>query len=213
MPDEGGDSVAINFVGPLLLDNSFNMICLMTDHLGSDIQLIPTVTTLTAEQMALSLPQVCFNMLNTVNASMAFSGFQLKIGHSPRLILPILNLLLMELGDTKEAVNTASLIEQITVNVQDAKDTLTAAKISQAYYANAHRGVEDVFVVGDLVMLSMFNCQHKYKKKGELRVVKFFPQWDSPYQVTKAFPKSSSYVLDMQNAPQECASYHTSELK
>ena len=115
-----------------------------------------------------SLPQVHFNMLNTVNASMGFLGFQLKIGCSPRLIPPVLNLLPMELSGTKEAVNTASLIKQITVNVQDAKDALAAAKISQAYYANAHHGVEDVFVIGDLVMLSTFNCRHEYKKKGEL---------------------------------------------
>ena len=53
VPDERGDSVAINFVGPLPLDDRFNMICSMTNWLGSDIQIIPTVTTLTMEQMAL----------------------------------------------------------------------------------------------------------------------------------------------------------------
>ena len=42
IPDEWGDHVAIDFVGPLSLDNGFNMICMMTCHLGSDIQLIPT---------------------------------------------------------------------------------------------------------------------------------------------------------------------------
>ena len=160
-----------------------------------------------------SLPRVRFNMLNTVNASMGFLGFQLKMGHLPRLIPPILNLLLMELSGTKEAVDAASLIEGIAVNVQDAKDALAAAKVSQAYYANAHHGVKDVFVVGDLVMLSTSNCRCKYEKKGELRVAKFFLRWDGPYRITKAFPESSSYVLDMQNAPHKCVSYHTSELK
>ena len=53
MPDDRGDNVAIDFVGPLLLDDGFDMICSMTDHLSSDIQLIPTVTMLTAEQMVL----------------------------------------------------------------------------------------------------------------------------------------------------------------
>ena len=33
------------------------------------------------------------------------------------------------------------------------------------------------------------------------------------YGITKAFPESSSYVLDMQNAPHKCTSYHMSELK
>ena len=53
VPDKRGDSVAINFVAPLPSDDGFDMICSMTDRLGSDVQLIPTVTTLTAEQMAL----------------------------------------------------------------------------------------------------------------------------------------------------------------
>ena len=102
-------------------------------------------------------------MLNTVNASMGFLGFQLKMGHSPRLVPPILDLLPMKLSGTKEAVDVASLIEGIAVNVQDAKDALAATKVSHAYYANAHCGVEDVFVVGNLIMLSMFNCRCKYK--------------------------------------------------
>ena len=85
------------------------------------------------------------------------------MGHSPRLVPPILNLLPTELGGTKEAVNAVSLIEEIAINVQDAKDALAAAKVSQAYYANTHCGIEDVFVVGDLVMLSTFN--HGWESK------------------------------------------------
>ena len=53
VPDERGDSMAIDFVGPLPSDDGFDMICSMTDRLGSDVQLIPMITTLTAEQMAL----------------------------------------------------------------------------------------------------------------------------------------------------------------
>ena len=51
--DKQGDSVAIDFMGPLPIDRGFNMICSMTDHLGSDIQLIPTISMLTADGMAL----------------------------------------------------------------------------------------------------------------------------------------------------------------
>ena len=43
--------MAINFIGPLPMDNGFNIIT-FTDHLGSDIQLVPSVSTLTAEQLA-----------------------------------------------------------------------------------------------------------------------------------------------------------------
>ena len=235
VPDKRGDSVAIDFVGPLPVDEGFDMICSMTDRLGSDIQLIPTISTLTADGMALlffnhwfcenglpltiicdrdklfmsrfwralhkligvsvkmssayhpetdgasertnktidqsiryfvhrnqkgwvrALPRVRFNMLNTVNASTGFSGFQLKMGRSPRLLPHIVQALPAGLTGTKEAVDAASIIEQVWVDVQEAKDALAVAKISQAHYANAHCGTEDIFVAGNLVMLSTFN--------------------------------------------------------
>jgi hypothetical protein len=41
IPDEQGDSVAIDFIGPLPDDNGFNMLILMTDRLNSNICLVP----------------------------------------------------------------------------------------------------------------------------------------------------------------------------
>ena len=52
IPDSRGDSVAIDFIGPLPMDNGFDTIITFTDRLGSDIQIIPSVSTLTAEQLA-----------------------------------------------------------------------------------------------------------------------------------------------------------------
>ena len=115
-----------------------------------------------------TLPWVCFNMLNTVNASTGFSGFQLKMGQSLRLLPPILKSLPTEIAGTKEAVNAVDVIEHVAIDVQGAKNALAAAKVGQAHYANAHHGVEDIFVTGDLKMLSTFNRQWEYKKKGEL---------------------------------------------
>jgi hypothetical protein len=53
MPNERGDSVAIDFVGPLPLNEGDDCILTMTDRLGSDICIIPTSITLTAEGLAL----------------------------------------------------------------------------------------------------------------------------------------------------------------
>ena len=49
VPDNWCDSMAIDFVGPLLLDKGYNNLITFTNWLGSDIRLIPTTTTLTAE--------------------------------------------------------------------------------------------------------------------------------------------------------------------
>jgi hypothetical protein len=37
-----------------------------------------------------ALPRVCFDMMNTVNVSTGFSGFQLRMGRSPRVIPPLI---------------------------------------------------------------------------------------------------------------------------
>ena len=52
IPDQHGDSIAIDFIGPLPEDNKKNGIVTFTDHLGSDIQLVPTRTDITAEELA-----------------------------------------------------------------------------------------------------------------------------------------------------------------
>ncbi len=52
IPDKQGDSVAIDFIGPLPEDSGFNCIAMFMDHLGSDICIVPTRTNLTAEKMA-----------------------------------------------------------------------------------------------------------------------------------------------------------------
>jgi len=52
VPDDRGDSVAIDFIGPLPLDDGFDCILSMTDRLGSDIRIVPTRTDITAEDLA-----------------------------------------------------------------------------------------------------------------------------------------------------------------
>ena len=53
VPDERGDSVAIDFISPLPIYENYDCILTMTDHLGSDICLIPTRTMITTEELAL----------------------------------------------------------------------------------------------------------------------------------------------------------------
>ncbi len=52
IPDEQGNSVAMDFIGPLPEDEGFNCLLTITDHLSSDIRLIPTCTDITAEKLA-----------------------------------------------------------------------------------------------------------------------------------------------------------------
>jgi hypothetical protein len=52
IPEQRGDSVAIDFIGPLPLDNGYDAIITFTDRLNSDIQIIPTTINLSAIQLA-----------------------------------------------------------------------------------------------------------------------------------------------------------------
>jgi hypothetical protein len=52
IPDGRGDSVAIDFIGPLPLDDGYDCIVTMTDRLNSDIQIRPCKTTMSATDMA-----------------------------------------------------------------------------------------------------------------------------------------------------------------
>jgi hypothetical protein len=53
VPDQCGDSVIIDFMGPLPPDDDCDTIITSTDRLGSDIRLVPSQSDLTAEELAI----------------------------------------------------------------------------------------------------------------------------------------------------------------
>lgn len=52
VPDGQGNSVAIDFIGPLPEDEGFNCILSMTDRSGADLRIVPCRTDITAERFA-----------------------------------------------------------------------------------------------------------------------------------------------------------------
>jgi len=53
IPDKRGNSVAMDFVGPLPIDKGYDCILTMTDRLGADIHIVPTHCDIGAEELAL----------------------------------------------------------------------------------------------------------------------------------------------------------------
>jgi hypothetical protein len=94
-----------------------------------------------------ALPRICFQIMNTVNASTHYSGFQLHLGRSPRIISPIIP---SELPiDLADAVDRASdIIQKLTDDVADARDNLLLAKFSQSHYANSSRAPDPQYSIG-----------------------------------------------------------------
>jgi hypothetical protein len=143
-----------------------------------------------------ALPRIQFTIMNTVNASVNYTPFQLQMGCSHCIIPPIVPTSLAELHDIIAPADLAQNIAlHLETDVMDAKDNLLNAKITQAHYANEQCGLEDTYAIGDKVMLSTLHRQQEYKSKGQDHVAKFFPRYDGPYDVIDAHPSSSTYTL------------------
>ncbi len=113
-------------------------------------------------------------------------------------------------GDDTSAREVVAHIESI---VPQAKDSLTASKISQSINASLARSLETPYSVGDSVYLSTSNRRREYMHAGEGRVAKFMPRFDGPYKVVHANPEKSSYTLDMPNTPNTFPTFHSSLLR
>ena len=89
------------------------------------------------------LPWIRFNIMNSVNASTGFSNFQLRLGHSPRIIPPLVPTTLKSPPTTEDDISHAhGDIERVQTDIAEAKDNLLLAKIFQAHHANIHRSPE-----------------------------------------------------------------------
>jgi hypothetical protein len=293
VPDERGDRIAMDFIGPLPLDKGYDCILTITDALGSDIRLIPTTMKLTAEECAelfftnwycenglpkaivsdrdklfvskfwravcklsgvklkmssayhpetdgssertnktvnqciryhvnrsqkgwvRALPLIRFQMLNTVNKSTGYSGFQLRFGKSPRLV-PEWNTeeMVAENPELKEALlKVTDVLSRLRDDVNDARDNLLSAKFQQAFFANRKRGEEEKLKVGEKVLVDTSTRRHEYKSGKKGRVAKFMPRFDGPFTIVEAHPEISSYKVDIPGHPGGPQSFHTSRLK
>ena len=141
-----------------------------------------------------TLPYFRFCIMNTINASTGYLGFQLHLGRSPCIIPPIIPTSLPD--DLHSAASTAEdVINWLTNDVTDAKDNLLQPKTIQAVYANKSNGCEVVYQPSDKVMLSTFHRHRDYKRKGDDHVAKFFPRRDGPYTIIKSHPEASLITI------------------
>jgi hypothetical protein len=114
---------------------------------------------------------------------------------------------------TTEQITAHNIITHIHIDIQEVQDTLLTPKICQEYHTNEHQAPEDVYKVGDLIMLSTENCHHNYKCKGKTQVAKFMLQHDGLYMVTHTFPEHSEYTLKLPNNPNTFPGFHAHVLK
>jgi hypothetical protein len=155
-----------------------------------------------------ALPCIRFNLMNTINASTGFSPFQLKLGHSPHVILPLVSSASNEIDD----IRALDVIKRLKTDVTEAQANLTAAKISQTIYTNESCTDNHLINAGDHVLLSTLHRRYKYKWKGMIRTAKFMPHFDRPYDVTKVNHDHSTVILHLPNHPCIFPTFHMSQV-
>ena len=147
--------------------------------------------------------------MNTINKSTGFSPFQLRLGRSPRLIPPLITLIV---PTTPEEQRARELINKLQQDVFEAQDNLLKAKISQAAYANLTRNTDLELDIGDRIMLSTKNRQQQYAAKGDKRVAKFMPRFDGPYSIAEVNHKASTVTLNVPPSSNVYPTFHTAEV-
>jgi hypothetical protein len=141
-----------------------------------------------------ALPRIRFQIMNTVNASTGFSGFQLRLGMSPRLIPPIVK----EPSD-ENTESPLQLLERIAMDVGTAADNLLQAKIDNAGQANKHRVNSFPYNIGDKVLLSTKNLTHDEDNELLPPTRKLRPKFIGPinYQLKPSNKKKEQRLITL----------------
>jgi hypothetical protein len=155
-----------------------------------------------------ALPCICFAMMNTVNGSTGFSGFQLWLGYSPRIIPP-----LVRESDTLIELLT-DFLRRMTSNVADVQDNLLEAKVLQADQANKHCREGFPFTVGDCVMLLTRNQLKEVQGlMGSKVIQKLAPKFDGPFTITGVDNAHSMVTINIPSPANKCRTFHLSQVK
>lgn len=153
------------------------------------------------------LPQVRFDMMNTIDSSTGFSPFQLRMGQSPWVISPFITS-----NKWVEDIYAINIIKWLELDVEEAKDNMLCAKISQLLTADKHRTDIFPFKTGGQVVLSTLHRWRNFKATGERRVAKFTPCFDSSYTITNVSCEHSTVTINMPNDLNVFPIFHASQV-
>ena len=78
------------------------------------------------------------------------------------------------------------------MNLEIAHDAIIEAHVIAMFQANCHRAEELPLKPGDSVYLSMANLNLPKRRARKLA-----PKYIGPFKVTKAFPDTSNYILEL----------------
>ena len=129
-------------------------------------------------------PLVEFAINSSINSSSGFAPFELNYGYLPRLVpFP---------AEGAKYKGVKEFAQRARSNLEIAHDAIIEARVKSTYQANRHRSEEPVLEVGDLAYLSTANLNLPKRRARKLA-----PKYIGPYKVTKAYPETSNYDLEL----------------
>jgi transposase InsO family protein len=169
------------------------------------IQILRGLTSRNQKDWVSHLPAVEFAMNVAVNDATGKTPFEMVLGFTPSLAPPTI---------TASAVPAVEeLLADREATLQEARDAMVETKVRQAQQANAHRGEEPEWKVGDLVMIDSRDRRLRYKSRSGTRAAKLFPRHDGPYKITQVNPAESRYKLKLDDDDKSFNTFHVSKLK
>jgi hypothetical protein len=130
-----------------------------------------------------------------INASISettkYAPFELNGGYMPSMIREIRS-------NEGAAKGIRSFAESALEHLAEAHDAIIEARALQTHHSNKRRGDELTIAAGDLVYLSSKNLNI-----AKSRARKLCPKYIGPYRVLMAYPKSSTYTLQLPTALQK----------
>ena len=159
-----------------------------------------------------ALPRIRFNLMCTVNKSTGYSPFMLRHGRNPVVLPPLVS---TRDPITQSEIDARALLTHLHKTLNDAKDNLLLAKISQAFEANKSRSASSPFPfkIGDSVLLSTLHRRKEYVSSNGKRAAKFIARYDGPYAVLDTHPSASTVTLDLPDTPTVFPTFHINLVK
>ena len=240
VPNSCCDSVAIDFIRPLLPDDGFDCIATFTDCLGSDVQLLHKLTGVQLKLSTAYHPQTdgtSERTNKTMNQCIRFHVERNQKGWAKLLPLIQFNIMntvnkstsfspfqlwlghvphiLPPLTSTTGLTETSDLsaievIRKMHTDTLEAKDDLNWAKISQAIQSNKTQTLTFLFKIGDHVQLSTLHRRHKFKGSGECHIAKFMPRFNGPFKIIGTNKTMSTVKLELPPNSKTHPVFHTS---
>lgn len=149
-----------------------------------------------------------FAFNSRLHSSIGMTPFEADIGYNPRSAADLMFAKLNSEGKTTESRDF--IFEQQT-RLRMAQDSIAEAQVRMQRYYNKNRP-EQVFNVGDKVMLKTENLSTKHAGQGEKGKRKFGPKWIGPFDIVEKTNRDT-YLLNLPSKLRLHPYFHTAMLK